>query len=62
MRPKKSLGQNFLNNKKILTKIVECGNISINDTVLEIGPGTGNLTEMILEKNPKKLFFPPPWG
>ena len=56
MRPKKSLGQNFLNNKKILTKIVECGNISINDTVLEIGPGTGNLTKMILEKNPKKLF------
>ena len=31
MRPKKSLGQNFLNNESILTKIVNSGNIEIND-------------------------------
>ncbi len=56
MRPKKSLGQNFLNNESILTKIVDSGNIEINDIVLEIGPGTGNLTKKILEKKPKLLI------
>ena len=44
MRPKKSLGQNFLNNIKILSKIVENGTIAENEIILEIGPGTGNLT------------------
>jgi len=56
MRPKKSLSQNFLNEDKILNDIVKCGNITKNDIILEIGPGTGNLTEKILEKNPKKLI------
>ena len=54
--PKKSLGQNFLNNEIILDKIVESGKISNNDIVLEIGPGTGNLTKKILEKKPKHLI------
>ena len=46
MKPKKSLGQNFLNDKNILNKIVEIGKIyKKNDIVLEIGPGTGNLTK-----------------
>ena len=54
--PKKSLGQNFLNDKKILNKIVESGEICEKDSVLEIGPGTGNLTEIILSKKPKKLI------
>ena len=54
--PKKSLGQNFLNNASLLSNIVEVGNISKKDVVLEIGPGTGNLTEKILEKKPKKFF------
>ena len=56
MKPKKSLGQNFLNDKKILNKIVESGEICEKDSVLEIGPGTGNLTEIILSKKPKKLI------
>ncbi len=56
MKPKKSLGQNFLNEDKILDDIVKCGNITKNDIILEIGPGTGNLTEKILKKNPKKLI------
>ena len=43
--PKKSLGQNFLKNEKILSQIVDCGNLSEDDVVLEIGPGTGNLTK-----------------
>ena len=54
--PKKSLGQNFLVDKTILRKIVDLGEIKSNDTVLEVGPGTGNLTERILKKNPKKLI------
>ena len=55
IKAKKSLGQNFLIDKNILEKIT---NITIieNKTVLEIGPGTGNLTSYILKKNPKKLF------
>ena len=53
--PKKSLGQNFLKNEIILNKIVDSGNIEKEDFVLEIGPGTGNLTEKLLKKNPKHL-------
>jgi len=45
---KKSLGQNFLNNQKILDRIIEVGNINQSDNILEIGPGTGNLTEKLL--------------
>ena len=56
MRAKKSLGQNFLKDLNILSKIVEQGKISEKDTVLEIGPGTGCLTELILKKNPNKLI------
>ena len=55
VRPKKSLGQNFLIDKNIINIITELGNISNKDNVLEIGPGTGNLTEHILKKQPKKL-------
>ena len=54
--PKKSLGQNFLNNSDILNKIVDSGDILNTDTILEIGPGTGNLTEKILKKNPKNII------
>ena len=53
--PKKSLGQNFLKDKKILNQIVSLGGIGENDTVIEVGPGTGNLTEQILKKKPKHL-------
>ena len=56
IKPKKSLGQNFLKDKNIIKSIVEIGNITKNSVVLEIGPGTGNLTEFILKKNPKKIF------
>ena len=54
-KPKKSLGQNFLIDNNILDMIVELGEIKSNDVVLEVGPGTGNLTEKILKKEPKKL-------
>jgi 16S rRNA (adenine1518-N6/adenine1519-N6)-dimethyltransferase len=53
---KKSLGQNFLHNQKIVDRIVESGNIDHDDIVLEIGCGDGILTEGILSKLPKKLI------
>ena len=52
-RAKKSLGQNFLKSKKALEAIVLAGEISENDTVLEIGPGQGALTEKLLETGAK---------
>lgn len=47
---KKSLGQNFLINTGVLGKIVSAAELASNDTVLEIGPGTGNLTKLLSEK------------
>ena len=55
IKAKKSLGQNFLTDKNILEKIVNVTQIK-NKNILEIGPGTGNLTSFILNKNPK-IFF-----
>ena len=55
MKPKKSLGQNFLNNEKILNFITEIGNINENDIILEIGPGTGKLTKKLIEKKTTKI-------
>ena len=55
MRAKKSLGQNFLIDKKIITKIVNILELE-NKNILEIGPGTGNLTEGILSRNPEKVL------
>tara|TARA_B100000029_G_scaffold49404_1_gene45074 strand:+ start:195 stop:980 length:786 start_codon:yes stop_codon:yes gene_type:complete len=55
IKAKKSLGQNFLIDKKILEEIVNIIPIK-NKNILEIGPGTGNLTSYILKKNPKKLI------
>ena len=53
---KKSLGQNLLIDKNILNKIAELSSIR-GKVVFEVGPGTGNLTEIILKKNPKKIFL-----
>ena len=52
---KKSLGQNFLTDRNILEKIVNVTAIE-NKIILEIGPGTGNLTSFILKNKPKKVF------
>ena len=54
IKTKKSLGQNFLIDRSILEKIVDTVNIA-NKEILEIGPGSGNLTTYILKKKPKKL-------
>jgi 16S rRNA (adenine1518-N6/adenine1519-N6)-dimethyltransferase len=54
IKPKKSLGQNFLIDKNIIDRITNI--VPIKDkSILEIGPGTGSLTKSILEKNPKKI-------
>ncbi len=55
IKPKKNLGQNFLIDKNVIEKIVNCVNIE-NKNILEIGPGTGNLTSFIINKKPKKLI------
>ena len=52
---KKSLGQNFLIDRDVLEQIVSTTAI-INEDILEIGPGSGNLTTYILKKNPKKVY------
>ena len=52
-KPKKSLGQNFLIDNNIIKKIIEIGEINNNSTVMEIGPGYGSLTELLVNKSPK---------
>ena len=54
IKPKKSLGQNFLIDRNILNLIVDTVEIQDKE-ILEIGPGSGNLTTYILKKLPKKL-------
>ena len=54
--PKKSLGQNFLLDHNLLKKIVSNINIK-NKNIIEIGSGTGLLTNEIIKQNPKKLIL-----
>ena len=56
IRAKKSLGQKFLIDKNNIKKIISISNVFDKD-VLEIGPGTGNLTEYILKNKPNKIFL-----
>jgi len=55
-KPKKRFSQNFLQNTYYQKKIVEALEISSNDTVLEIGPGCGALTNHIINAQPKKYY------
>ena len=55
IKPKKSLGQNFLIDREVLEKIVSITDVTGKE-VLEIGPGSGNLTTYILKQKPKKLY------
>ncbi len=55
IKAKKSLGQNFLIDRNVLEQIVDTIEVE-NKEILEIGPGSGNLTAYILKKNPKKFY------
>ena len=55
IRAKKSLGQNFLVDRNIINKIVNLIDVK-NKNILEVGPGTGNLTSELLKKKPKTLL------
>ena len=55
IKAKKSLGQNFLIDKNIIEKISSILDIK-NKSILEVGPGTGNLTSSLLKKNQKNFM------
>ncbi len=50
MKPKKSLGQHWLHDKTSLEAVCDAGLVHEHDTVLEIGPGLGTLTEVLLQR------------
>lgn len=54
---KKGFGQNFLVDDSVLEKIIEAGDLSTSDTVIEIGPGLGNLTEHLLKSAGRVIAF-----
>ena len=56
IKAKKSLGQNFLIDQNVIDKIINLIDIK-NKSILEIGPGTGNLTKNILKKKTKKTII-----
>ena len=56
IKPKKSLGQNFLIDNNVINKIINLSDIK-NNNIVEIGPGTGNLTKKIIERKPKSLIL-----
>ena len=56
IKAKKSLGQNFLIDKDIIDKIANTVSITDNE-ILEVGPGTGNLTREILRNKPSKMYL-----
>jgi len=49
INPKKSLGQNFMHDPNTLEKIIETAELMPDDTVVEIGPGTGSITELLAQ-------------
>lgn len=54
-RTKKRLGQNFLINGEVIADIIDFANISKEDTILEIGPGVGFVTEQLVKKAKKVI-------
>lgn len=55
-KTKKYFGQHLLISKDVLSKIVEALEVNLEDKIVEVGVGTGNLTEVILKENPKMLY------
>lgn len=57
VRAKKQYGQNFLIDEEVLNRIVECSNLSDKDTIIEIGPGIGTLTEKLIQTGANVIGF-----
>jgi len=55
IKPKKSLGQNFLIDENVIKTITDFLDIN-NKSILEVGPGTGNLTSSLIKKKPKNFY------
>jgi 16S rRNA (adenine1518-N6/adenine1519-N6)-dimethyltransferase len=53
--PNKSLGQHWLKDRLILEAIVDCASVTKDDTILEIGPGLGTLTSVLLSRSKKVI-------
>lgn len=54
-RPKKSLGQHFLTDEAVLERIISAAGLSSRDTVIEVGPGLGILTEALAKRGARVL-------
>ncbi|MEI7658244.1 MAG: 16S rRNA (adenine(1518)-N(6)/adenine(1519)-N(6))-dimethyltransferase RsmA [Phycisphaerae bacterium] len=50
LSPRKALGQNFLVDHNLIRKLVDASGVKAGETVLEIGPGTGTMTEELLDR------------
>ena len=50
------MGKNFLLNQEIIRKIIDIGQINEDSNLIEIGPGTGNLTKEIIKKKYSKFI------
>ena len=57
MKPKKSLGQNFLRDNEVLEKIIESADLKPTDLVVEIGPGEGVLSAKLKKKAGKLIMI-----
>jgi 16S rRNA (adenine1518-N6/adenine1519-N6)-dimethyltransferase len=53
MKPQKSLGQNFLRDKTVLEKIIRAADLTVHDSVIEVGPGEGALTKELMKHTNK---------
>lgn len=50
LRPNRALGQNFLCDHNLIQRLIDAADVGARDLVLEVGPGTGTLTESLLER------------
>ena len=54
---RKSLGQHFLNDRRILQRIVDALELTGSETVIEVGPGRGSLSELLVRQNTIEITF-----
>lgn len=55
LAPRKSLGQNFLIDQNLIGKLIDAAMVDPGETVLEVGPGTGTLTEALLDRGARVI-------